>query len=93
VFIVVIWVVMALVVASVAQTKGRSGLLWFLYGALLWPIALIAILVLPANAKTMERRALKDPANRKCSHCAETIKTEAKVCKHCGRDVAAAVAL
>lgn len=26
---------------------------------------------------------------RRCPHCAESIKTEAQVCKHCGRDVPA----
>lgn len=29
--------------------------------------------------------------NKKCPHCAEWIKAEAKVCKHCGRDVVAPV--
>lgn len=29
------------------------------------------------------------PSNRKCPFCAEEVKTEAKVCKHCGRELAA----
>jgi hypothetical protein len=88
VWIIVVWLIMALVVASVAQTKGRSGLLWFAYGLILWPVALIAILVLAPNATKLEQRALRRPGNRKCPHCAEVIKAEASVCKHCGRDVA-----
>jgi hypothetical protein len=59
VWILIIWLVMALVVASVAQTKGRSGLLWFVYGLLLWPIALIAILVLAPNKAKLEQRELR----------------------------------
>ncbi len=29
------------------------------------------------------------PETRKCPHCAEVIKAEAQVCKHCGREVQA----
>lgn len=34
------WIVMALVVAVIASTKGRSGFGWFFYGLLIWPVAL-----------------------------------------------------
>lgn len=38
--IVLFWIVMALAVAVVASTKGRSGFGWFFYGLLIWPVAL-----------------------------------------------------
>jgi hypothetical protein len=51
---IVFWIVMALVVAVVASGKGRSGIGWFFYGLLLWPVALAHICVLrrpePARA-------------------------------------------
>lgn len=50
-----IWIVMALVVAVVASGKGRSGVGWFFYGLLLWPVALAHICVIrrpePARAE------------------------------------------
>ncbi len=39
------WIVMAVVVAIVANSKGRSPVAWFFYGFLIWPIALVHILV------------------------------------------------
>lgn len=41
----VFWLVMAGVVAIVANSKGKSPLAWFFYGFLIWPIALVHILV------------------------------------------------
>lgn len=38
--VVVFWIVMALVVAVIAGTKGRNGFGWFFYGLAIWPVAL-----------------------------------------------------
>lgn len=68
-------ILIGLIPAMIAQKKGHSFVAWWLYGALLFIIALPhALLIRPANA-------------RQCPHCAEWIRDEAKVCKHCGRDV------
>jgi len=82
----IFWVVMAIVCAVIASSKGRSGFGFFVYGFLLWPIALIHALVMP-SATRLETGPRADPDSVKCPHCAEQIKAEAKVCKHCGRDV------
>jgi hypothetical protein len=43
-----LWVMMGVIVAMVARSKGREPFLWFLYGAVIWPIALThAILLKP----------------------------------------------
>ena len=44
--ILLIWVVMAIIVGMVAGSKGKSGGLWFLYGLLIWPIALTHALLI-----------------------------------------------
>lgn len=79
--LIIFWLIMGGVVAIVANSKGKSALAWFFYGALIWPIALVHIIVTKTEAPT--------PAagEAKCPHCAETVKAEAKVCKHCGRDL------
>lgn len=84
----VLWLVGGLVVALIASSKGRNGCGWFIYGFLLWPIALVHILVSPPNRKVMESRALESGELKRCPHCAELIRADANVCRYCGRDVA-----
>lgn len=85
--IIVTWIVTLAVIsclpAVIAKNKGRSFGGWWLYGFLLFPIALIHSLVAPANVDGLEEQALAN-GNRKCPHCAEMVKVAAQVCKHCG---------
>jgi hypothetical protein len=69
---------LGLIPASIASSKGREFLPWWLYGWALFIAALPhALMMQPAGKK------------RRCEHCAETIRVEAKVCPHCQKDVAA----
>lgn len=74
--------VLAIIPGIIAHRKGRGFWGWWIFGTILFIVALpLAILREPA---TEGPRA----PFRKCPHCAETVKAEAKVCKHCGRDLA-----
>lgn len=75
----ILWIGCGIAAAVVAGNKGRNAAGWFILGFFFGPIALIVALVLSKAG----------PANdeRKCPFCAEFIKSEAKVCKHCGRDI------
>lgn len=45
-----IWVIMAVFVAMIANSRGRNPALWFVYGAIFWPIALIHVSLLRDGA-------------------------------------------
>lgn len=46
--LVFLWAMMGVIVAMVARSKGRSAVPWFVYGAIIWPVALThAILLKP----------------------------------------------
>jgi len=74
------WLVLlglAIVVGIAASVRGRNGVGWFFLAVAITPlIAGLLVLVLPdANY------------SRKCPFCAELVRREAVVCKHCGRDL------
>jgi hypothetical protein len=55
---------------------------------LLSPAVILAVLLASKTGAEMAATQGSYRGLRKCPHCAESIKAEAKVCKHCGRDVA-----
>lgn len=80
----VVAVLIATIPASIARNKGRSFWLWYLYGLVLFIVALIHALLLPELGTRPG-----DPGTRQCPFCAETIKRAAMVCRYCGRDLPA----
>ena len=76
-----------LIPAAIAQSKGKSFVTWWLYGAALFIVALPHALLIKADVKEIERERLQSGSSRKCPFCAEIIKAEAIVCRYCGRDI------
>lgn len=72
--------------AFIAESKGRSFLTWWLYGSLIFIVAVIHSIVIKPDGKIAEQDALAADG-RKCPHCAEVVKMEAKVCRFCQRDL------
>jgi hypothetical protein len=84
-------VLLGLIPAAIAHSKGHNFFVWWLYGAAIWIVAIVHAVLLKQDQRELEERAVSQGDSRKCPHCAEIIKAEAKVCRFCGRDVEPAV--
>ena len=61
----------------IARRKGRNPILWFFLCAIV-PLLIAVIMVFPLR--------VSKGYTKTCPYCAEIIKENAMVCKHCGKE-------
>jgi hypothetical protein len=84
--LIVFWFGLAIVVGVIAGSRGRNGFGWFLLAVVISPL-LAGILAIALPSPQTQREQLHKWNSRKCPFCAELVRNEAIVCKHCGRDL------
>ena len=89
--LIVIWIFGAVVIGAIAGGKGRSGFGWFVLSLCISALLAGLLLALVGNAPApSEQTQLEGGTVKKCPMCAEIVKAEAIVCKHCGARFAVA---
>ena len=86
----IVAILIGLIPGAIAQSKGHSFVVWWLYGAALFIVALphsLLINSIKPDAQQIERDQIRSGISRKRPFCAEIIKAEAVVCRYCGRDI------
>lgn len=81
--ILLIWFACGIAAGTIASNKGRSGCGWFALGLLFGPFALLFAAVAGRDEASLAARDLDSGAARKCPFCAEPVRAEAVLCKHC----------
>jgi hypothetical protein len=82
----VLAVLIGLIPAAIARNKGRSFVGWWIYGALLFIVALPHSLLMGGRGVEAVP-AGPAPTLRPCPSCAEMIQPAARICRFCGREV------
>jgi hypothetical protein len=67
------------IISNMGETVFAVGIVFFLL--------LFGFLTAAVKSSQAQEHLKKNPI-KKCPYCAEVVKLEAKVCKHCGRDFA-----
>lgn len=90
-----IGIIAAIITAMIAYSKGRNAFLWLLYGLLIWPVALVHILLVkggqdtlapsgpPKQATTHPHKELPSSACKKCGH---NKYEHLRICPYCRYD-------
>jgi len=76
------WFGLCVFTGAVASNKGRSFIGFFLLAIFISPIIALIIVLCVRDLKNKEDTG----SMRRCPKCAELIKMQAKICKHCGNE-------
>jgi hypothetical protein len=84
-----IGIIVGAFIAKDARKRGMNEIGWFIgvFLALIVFLPLYLIVRKPLLSRVIEQEQLQSGDARKCPFCAELIKTEALVCRFCGREL------
>lgn len=87
----IFWLLCAVLAAMIAHSRGGSAIGGFILGLILGPFG-IGIAFFLGSPQEREARAIRKGQLRKCPHCAEVVRGDARICRYCHGDLTPAAA-
>lgn len=86
---ILIWIICGVIAAAIGSSNGENGCSWFGIGIILGPLGVILSFFAKGKEQKEREKAKKGYSSiyKVCPMCAEIIKKEAIVCKHCGSNL------
>ncbi|PZU59803.1 MAG: zinc ribbon domain-containing protein [Sphingobium sp.] len=81
----VIWIICGVIAGMIATNKGGNGFVAFFVGLLFGPLGIIASIFMK-DEKKADLNRIAAGTSKKCPRCAELVKPDALVCRHCGHE-------
>lgn len=78
------WFLFSLLVGVLGARMGRNGFLWFALSVLISPLIAVIALLVTGRAVEPDPNMPTPDTHVSCPACAELVRNEARVCKHCG---------
>jgi len=83
----VIAILLGLIPAKIAAGKGRSFVAWWIYGTLIFIVALPHALFLKPIRQEGSSPPKTQEASRKCPFCGKPVAVDSNFCPHCGKNL------
>lgn len=88
-FVFVFWILLSIVCAGAASSRGKSGLGFFFLSLIFSPIiGFLILLAIPKNDEALNSRRVQDGTHVICRHCKQAIIKGASICQYCGKSTA-----
>lgn len=82
----IVCVFLGMIPGMIAKNKGRSFIVWWAYGVILFIPALPHALLLKPDIDAIKRKKVKK-GMRKCPFCAEWTPKDSAICLFCGKNL------
>jgi hypothetical protein len=82
--VIIFWVICGFVGAAISQNRGAGAGIGFVLGLFFGPIGILIACFVGGNNNSGSGTDMNFYKN--CEYCAELIRPDAKLCKHCGRE-------
>ena len=83
----IVSLIMGFVASSIYSSKGRNPVSGFIAGFLFGPLGIMFALFLSLDGDALIHQRIKQGELKLCPYCAEPIRAQAVICKHCNSDV------